>query len=83
MQWDTPEECIPAMPNAKSIRWTAIVNCKENQWRLTSYDTYMGLGGNGGKRAITDIWSRTMRPFNESRSKVSAPLLDYVCGISS
>lgn len=78
-----PEKWRPVMPNAKSIRWTAIVNCKESQWRLTSYDTYMGLGGNGDKPAVTDIWSRTMHPFSDSRSKVYAPLLDYVCGISS
>ena len=78
-----PEEWRPVMPNAKSIRWTATVNCKESQWMLTSYDTYMGLGGNGRKPAITDIWNRTMRPFSDSRSKVYAPLLDYVCGVSS
>ena len=77
-----PQKWRPVMPNAKSIRWTATVNCKKNQWRLTTHDTYMGLGGNGRKPAYTEMGG-TLRSFNDTQSAAYASLLDYVCGISS
>ena len=77
-----PEKWRPVMPNAKSIRWTATVYCNKNQWRLTTHDTYMGLGGNGRKPAYTEMGG-TLRSFNDTQSAAYASLLDYVCGISS
>lgn len=76
-----PSKWDPLGSGAGSIRWTATVDCKNQEWTFYSHDTYPHVDGEGDKMGCL-----LMRPVKQSVSDigwaVKRPILGYVCNLT-
>ena len=77
-----PSQWEPLGSGAKSIRWTATIDCKNREWTPYNHDTYPYVNGEGDKMGCL-----LMRPVKQSFSDkdwaMKRPILEYVCGVST
>ena len=77
-----PNQWEPLGSGAKSIRWTATIDCRNREWTPYNHDTYPYVNGEGDKMGCL-----LMRPVKQSFSDkdwaMKRPILEYVCGVST
>jgi len=77
-----PSQWEPLGSGAKSIRWTATIDCKSRRWTPYNHDTYSHVTGDGDK-----LGCLLMRPVTQGFSDrgwvMKRPILEYVCGVST
>ena len=77
-----PSQWEPLGSGARSIRWTATIDCKNREWTPYTHDTYFHVTGEGDK-----LGCLLMRPvkqgFSDRGWAMKRPVLEFVCGVST
>jgi hypothetical protein len=74
-----PSQWQPLGPGAKSIRWTATIDCKNREWTPYNHDTYPYVNGEGDKMGCL-LMRPVKQPFSGGGWDMKRPILEYICG---
>ena len=77
-----PSQWEPLGSGARSIRWTATIDCKTREWTPYNHDTYPFVNGEGDKMGCL-LMRPVKQPFSGGGWDMKRPILEYVCGVST